>query len=72
MHFSFKGQLADISHPEIMRRLAKIDTNAEHDHALSVAKTFFTWAHNRRYIDDNPTRGIAPRGTKSPRSRPYR
>jgi integrase len=58
LHFSFNCS-------ELLRRLTKIDTNAEHDHALSVAKTFFTWAHNRRYIDDNPTRGISPRGTQS-------
>jgi hypothetical protein len=65
LHFSFTGQLADIPHGDVQRRLAKIDTNSEHDHALSVAKTFFTWAYNHRYIDDNPTRGIEPRGSQS-------
>jgi integrase len=64
-HFPFKCQIGEIRHSDVLRRLAKIDTNAEHDHALSVAKTFFTWAHNRRYIDDNPTRGLSPRGTQS-------
>jgi integrase len=63
-HFPFKQQLADVTHEDILRKLAHIDTNAEHDHALSVAKTFFTWAYNHRYIDDNPTRGISLRGTQ--------
>ncbi len=61
-HFPLKGQLADQTHQEIGRRLSKIKTPSEHDHALSAVKTFFTWAHNRRLIDDNPVRGIAPRG----------
>jgi integrase len=61
-HFTFKGQLADVTHQEVVRKLGKIPTNSERDHALAVAKTFFTWAHNRRYIDDNPTRGISPYG----------
>jgi integrase len=65
IHLPFKGLLSEVTHSEVMRQLAKTDTNAEHDHALSVAKTFFTWAHNRRYIDDNPTRGISKRGSKS-------
>jgi len=64
-HFSFKGKLAAFSHQEAVRRLDKIETSAEHDHALSVAKTFFTWAINRRYITDSPVRGIAPHGHTS-------
>src|SRR5216684_7047598 len=64
-HFPFTGQLADIGHADILKKLITIETNAEYDHALAAAKTFFTWAHNHRYIDDNPTRGIAMRGTQS-------
>jgi hypothetical protein len=48
-----------------VRKLGKIKSNSEHDHALSVAKTFFTWAQNRRYIEDNPCRGLSPHGHKS-------
>ena len=62
-HFPFRGQLADVTHQEVARRLAKIKTSSEHDHALAVAKTFFTWCHNHRYIDDNPVRGLAPHGS---------
>jgi integrase len=64
-HFPFKAQLADITHQDIVRRLSKVSSNSEHDHALSVAKTFFTWCRNRRYIDDNPTRGLSPHGSHS-------
>jgi integrase len=64
-HFSFKGQLRDATHHELGRRLAKIPSLTEQDHALSVAKTFFTWCHNRRLIDDNPTRGFSPHGHTS-------
>jgi integrase len=64
-HFAFKCKLGEITHGEIIRRLARIGTNAEYDHARAAAMTFFTWAHNRRYIDDNPTRGITARGSKS-------
>jgi integrase len=61
-HFALKGQLAEITHQEIARRLSKIKTSPEHDHALAVAKTFFTWAYDRRLITDNPVRGLAPHG----------
>lgn len=61
-HFNFKGQLAAVSHQDVARRLGRIETSSEHDHALSVAKTFFTWAMNRRYITDSPVRGISPHG----------
>jgi len=64
-HFSFKCRLAEITHQELFRKLSKIKSNAEHDHALSVAKTFFNWAYNRRYIDDNPTRGLSLHGSQS-------
>lgn len=63
-HFSFKGQLHDISHHDVASRLANLKTTSQYDHALSVARTFFTWAYNHRYIDDNPTRGLSLRGSK--------
>lgn len=60
LHFPFKGQLADIKHPDIERRLTRIKSRSEHNHALQNAKTFFTWAQKRRYITDNPTIGFSP------------
>lgn len=67
-YFTFKGQLSDFTHREASRRLARIKTNSCHDHALATAKTFFTWAMNRRYITDSPVRGLSPRG-HTPRTR---
>jgi len=64
-HYSFKGQLRDFTHQEVTKKLRKIPTNSEHDHALSVGKTFFNWAYNRRYITDNPIRGISFYGSAS-------
>lgn len=64
-HFTFKGPIAGVTHQDVSRRLAKIPSSSEHDHALSVAKTFFTWAMNRRYITDSPVRGISPHGHTS-------
>jgi integrase len=64
-HFSITGQLADVTHQEVVRRLSRIKTPQEHNAALRVGKTFFTWAMNRRYISDNPFRGISPHSTTS-------
>jgi integrase len=65
LHFKFSGQLSDFTHHELVRKLGKIKSNSEHDHALSAAKTFFTWCQNRRYIDDNPCRGLSAHGSAS-------
>ena len=64
-HFKLNGQLADVSHHEIVRRLSRIETPQEHNAALRVGKTFFTWAVNRRYITENPTTGISRHQTTS-------
>lgn len=60
LHFPFKGQLAEVKHADIERRLVRIKSRSEHNHALQNAKTFFTWAQKRRYISDNPTVGFSP------------
>lgn len=65
LHFRFHGQLAAFSHHELARQLRKIPSLTEQDHALAVAKTFFAWCHNRRLIDDNPTRGLSAHGHTS-------
>lgn len=64
-HFDFKGNLADVTHEELVRRLKRISTNGEHDHALTVAKIFFNWAIAHRYLTDNPATGICRRGSTS-------
>lgn len=60
LHFRFRGQLADVKHADIERRLVRIKSRSEHNHALQNIKTFFTWAQKRRYITDNPTVGFSP------------
>ena len=63
--FNFQGQLADVSHGEIVRRLDRIKTAAMYNHALASARGFFNWCHKRRYISDNPVTGISGRRTKT-------
>jgi integrase len=46
----------------------RINGGSERNHALAAAKTFFTWAHKKRYITDNPTTGLTLH-TRPPRSR---
>ena len=64
LHFSFKGQLADFTHSEAARRVSRIPTNREHNHALRVGNTFFNWCIKRRYITENPLTGIERRSVK--------
>ncbi len=61
VHFPFKGQLIDVTHPQIAHRLERLkDTPAEHNHARTVGMIFFNWCRHRRYITDNPVVGISP------------
>jgi len=65
---NFKGQIADITHDEAMRRLNRFTAPGEREHMRVAAKVFFNWARKRRYLDHNPMDGLAP--TKStPRAR---
>ena len=64
-HFPLKGQLSEVTHQEIVRRLSKIKTPREHNHALRVGKGFFTWAMHRRDITENPCTGISTRTVSS-------
>jgi integrase len=64
----FQGQLADIAHAEAARRLDRIKMPSERSHVLVAAKVFFNWCIARRYVDDNPFRGLhKPKST--PRDR---
>jgi Arm DNA-binding domain len=59
-HFSFKGQLKDVTHAQIAHRLESLkDVPAEHNHARTVAIIFFNWCMERRYITNNPVIGIS-------------
>jgi hypothetical protein len=55
----FKGQLADVIHQDMERKLKRLPPS-EFNHRLACAKTFFTWAQKKRYIIDNPTVGFTP------------
>jgi hypothetical protein len=55
----FKGQLADVTHQDLERKLKRLPPS-EFNHRLACAKTFFTWAQKKRYITDNPTVGLTP------------
>jgi integrase len=60
-HFSFKGQLKDVTHAQVAHRLERLkDVPSEHNHARTVAIIFFNWCMERRYITDNPVVGISP------------
>jgi integrase len=63
--FDFKGQLADVTHGEIVRRLDRIKSAAMYNHALASVRGFFNWCQKRRYISDNPVMGISARRTKT-------
>lgn len=62
---SFQGRIGGISPEDFVRKLDRIKAPSERNHALAAAKTFFTWAYNRRYIEDDPTRGLSVRGGTS-------
>lgn len=66
--FPFKGQLADISHGEFLRRLNRFGAEGERSHLLVVAKVFFRWCIKRRYITDDPTSGLSQK-VSPPRER---
>ena len=63
--FDFQGQLADVSHGEVVRRLDRIKQPSSYNHALAYVRCFFNWCHKRRYISDNPVMGISGRRTKT-------
>jgi hypothetical protein len=52
--FTFKGQLADLSHHETSRQIGKIKYPSAYDHAIMDSKVFFNWCKKRHYIQHNP------------------
>ena len=63
--FPFRGQLSEVSHAEVLRKLNAIKSTAVYNHALAAARGFFNWCHKRRYISENPVTGISGRRTKT-------
>lgn len=62
--FPFKGQLSDATHAEVSRRLDRIKKPSLYNHTLASARGFFNWCVKRRYLDDNPVRGLSPHKSK--------
>ncbi len=61
----FQGQLTEISHGEVARRLSKITKHQEHNHCLTALKVFFNWCIKRKYITENPAVGLSAHSTTS-------
>lgn len=70
-HFRFGDlKLTEITPPDIQRRIDKLgDTPMEQHHAFVVARTFFTWAHRKHYIDKHPMERMTSGFRYRPRSR---
>jgi integrase len=62
--FNFKGNLSTITHNDIERVVAKVKSPSTKNHAAVALKVFFTWAHKKRLVSDNPTFGLSTQ--KSP------
>jgi integrase len=63
----FKGQLSELTHQGLQRRLARVTAEGTYNHVLVVLRVFFNWAIKRRYIEHNQTLGLAghARATRS-------
>jgi integrase len=53
------GQLTEITHEEVRRKLSKFKTEGAYNHHLVALTVFFNWCRKRRYINDNPTLGLS-------------
>jgi integrase len=67
-HVAFPGQLSELTHQELQRRLARVTAKGTYNHLLVALRVFFNWCAERRYIADNPTRGLS-KHTRRTRSR---
>lgn len=53
------GNVAQISHDDVQRKLGRIKTAGAYNHHLVALKVFFNWSIKRRYRSDNPTLGLS-------------
>ncbi|MCP1751949.1 tyrosine-type recombinase/integrase [Bradyrhizobium elkanii] len=56
---TLSGQLSQITHQEVQRKLAKFKTEGAYNHHLVALTVFFNWCRKRRYVTDNPTLGLS-------------
>jgi integrase len=54
---NFTGQLSDITHGDVDRKLLRFTAQGEKNHIIVAGKVFFNWCIKRRYITDNPLSG---------------
>lgn len=59
----FKGQISEINHEEVTRRLKKFESPSEQTHLIVALKVFFNWCLKRRYITENPVFGLSPKAS---------
>jgi integrase len=57
--FSYGGRLAELTHPELERRIKRFTAPSEYNHVLVVLRLFCNWAIKRQYIEHNPTIGLS-------------
>jgi len=64
---TLSGQLSELTHEEVRRRLSRFTSEGAYNHHLVALTVFFNWCAKRRYITDNPTRGLSKhaRATRS-------
>lgn len=62
--FGFKGQLAELTHDELQRRIKKFTAPSEYNHLLVALRIFCNWCIKRRYIEHNPTIGLSTHARK--------
>jgi integrase len=60
---NFAGQLADITHDDLKRKLARFKSEGEYNHLLVAFRVFANWCVKRRYILDNPSIGLSAHAT---------
>lgn len=59
----FRGQISEINHEEVTRRLKKFDSPSEQTHLIVALKVFFNWCLKRRYVTENPIFGLTPKAS---------
>jgi integrase len=57
--FGYSGQLAELAHSELERRIKRFTAPSEYNHVLVVLRLFCNWAIKRQYIERNPTIGLS-------------
>jgi integrase len=60
-YFTLHGLLEDVTFSEMLRRMERIKSASNYNHALAAGRGFFNWCLKRRYITESPLTGFSPR-----------